>query len=320
MVAAIKLELVAAIIGIRKPEAWVTLDQAAQDQLATNVAGLPNELDPEREEAKRFDLLLLLLQLSVLAGTPGFDPMKARVIDIASALEAQQSVPVIRAQLDLLMELQSDEWWQDVTAPMLEMVRNRLRGLVHLIEKSKRTPIYTDFEDEIQAGQEIEFARFIPADSFERFRIKARHFLRAHQNHVAISKLRMNRALTPTDLVELERMLEESGIGTPDDFTRAKTDSQGLGLFVRSLVGMDRTAAKDAFADFLAGKTLRPTQSEFIDMIVEHLTDGGVMEVARLYESPFTNLDAGGPEAVFGEDDTDRLVGILDEIRARAVA
>ena len=303
-----------------KPEPWAALDEAALGQLAGEVAGLPSERDPEPEEAKRFDLLMLNLQLSVLQGLPGFDRMKERVIEIAAALEAQSAIPVIRDQLELIQEVQTDEWWQDITVPMLETARKRLRALVHLIEKGRQVPIYTDFQDEIGEAQEIEFTRFAGGDAFERFRQKMRHFLREHESHVAVNKLRMNRPLTPTDLAELERMLHESGIGTAEDVARAKTDSQGLGLFVRSLVGLDRGAAKDAFAGFLEGRALRANQIEFVNMVIDHLTDGGVMDVARLYESPFTNINAGGPEAVFGDAATEQLVEILEEIRHRAVA
>jgi len=45
---------------------------------------------------------------------------------------------------------------------------------------------------------------------FEKFKAKARHFLKAHEGHVAIHKLRTNEPLTPTDLDELERMLVQA--------------------------------------------------------------------------------------------------------------
>ena len=77
--------------------------------------------------------------------------------------------------------MQTDLWWQDVTVGMLENARKRLRGLVHLIEKRKRKPIYTDFQDEIGEGAEVAFDAFTPPDAFEKFRAKARHFLRQHQ-------------------------------------------------------------------------------------------------------------------------------------------
>ena len=65
-------------------------------------------------------------------------------------------------------------------------------------------------------------------------------------DHVAIGKLRKNRPLTVTDIAELERMLVEIALAAPDELRRAAEKSQGLGLFVRSLVDMDRSAAKDA--------------------------------------------------------------------------
>jgi len=85
------------------------------------------------------------------------------------------------------------------------------------------------------------------------FAPKARSFLLAHKDHVAIHKLRMNRALTAADVAELERMLREAGIGGPEEINQAKETSHGLGLFVRSLVGLDREAAKAALGGFLTG-------------------------------------------------------------------
>jgi hypothetical protein len=46
--------------------AWAVLSPEALSELSHEVAGLPSELDPEGEEAKRFDLLVLNLQLAML--------------------------------------------------------------------------------------------------------------------------------------------------------------------------------------------------------------------------------------------------------------
>jgi type I restriction enzyme R subunit len=68
--------------------------------------------------------------------------------------------------------------------------------------------------------------------------------LRSHQDNVVIFKLRTNKQLTASDLSELETILAQSGVGAEEDIVRAKQDSQGLGLFVRSLVGLDCEVAK----------------------------------------------------------------------------
>ena len=125
-------------------------------ELANQIAGLPSELDPEAEEAKRFDLLLLNLQLAQLRSEPAFARLRDQVKAIAGLLEERSSIPMVRQQMALIQDLQTDEWWQDVTVPMLEVVRRRLRDLVKLIEKQQRKPIYTDFEDEM--GAETGFA------------------------------------------------------------------------------------------------------------------------------------------------------------------
>jgi type I restriction enzyme R subunit len=227
---------------------------------------------------------------------------------------------MVKEVMPLIQGLQTDEWWQYVTLPMLEQVRKKLRTLIKLIDKQARKPVYTNFEDEMGAPAEIELPGFTSADNFERFRAKARHFLKQHEDHIAIHKLRSNEALTKTDLAELERILINSGIGKPDDVAKAKTESAGLGLFVRSLVGLDREAAKQALAGFVAGKTLSANQLEFVNLIVDHLTEHGVMMQDLLYESPYIDFNPQGVDGVFAPVQVERLMAILEEVRERAVA
>jgi type I restriction enzyme, R subunit len=126
-----------------------------------------------------------------------------------------------------------------------------------------------------------------------RFLMKVRHFLTQHENHITIQKLRRNEQLTPQDLAELERMFVAESVASSEDLERIRSEG-GLGLFVRSLVGLDREAAKQAMAGFVSGRTLSANQIEFIDLI-----NRGVMDPGRLYESPFTDVDDQGASGVF---------------------
>jgi type I restriction enzyme R subunit len=133
---------------------------------------------------------------------------------------------------------------------------------VQLIDKRSASRS-TDFEDRM--GGETDFT--LPASPTGPIKPSSsprRAFLLQHLDHVAVAKLRMNRPLTSSDLSELERLLGESGAGGPEDIRRAAENAQGLGLLVRSLVGMDRTAAKEALATFTNGKTLTANQLEFV--------------------------------------------------------
>jgi type I restriction enzyme R subunit len=303
-----------------KPESWVTLPPDALAELSHEVAGLPTELDPENEEAKRFDLLMLSLQLALLRSDHGFERLRDRVKELAGLLEEKSAIPMVREQMVLIEDVQSDEWWQDVTVPMLEIVRRRLRNLIQLIDKQQRRTIYTDFEDLMGQEVDIDLPGLAVGTDYAKFRAKARAFLREHLDHVAIQKLRRNRPLTASDLRELEKMLADSGLAGEEDIRRATEESQGLGLYVRSLVGLDRGAAKEAMAGFTAGKVLSANQLEFINLIVDHLTEHGIVEPSALYESPFTDLTPRGPEELFAPAEIDQLIRALDAVRATALA
>ena len=152
---------------------------------------------------------------------------------------------------------------------------------------------------------------------FDRFRAKAKQYLTAHQNHIAIYKLRSNQPLTQTDLNELERILLESG-ATSTDLDTARTDP-GLGPFIRSLVGLDREAAKKAFGQLLAESTASANQIEFINLIIDYLTNKGIMDPGLLYEAPFTDLSAQGPEGILSHDQFNAVVLALGQIRTTAI-
>jgi type I restriction enzyme R subunit len=213
----------------------------------------------------------------------------------------------------------SEEWWEGATVPMLETVRRRLRALIKLIPKGEKKIVYTDFEDELGDAVTIDLPQVTAGLNMAKFKDKARAFLRAHESHLALQRLRRNQALTPTDLVELEKMLLEAG-GSPELISEAREKSHGLGIFIRSLVGLDRDAAMQAFSDFIGGTTATPNQIEFINLVVEELTQNGVVEPERLFESPYTDINAQGPYGVFPEAKVTQIVRVLEEIRGRAVA
>jgi type I restriction enzyme R subunit len=302
-----------------KAETWLKLEREDLSELADNVARLPSEMVDDDEEAKRFDLLVLRTQLAVLKAEPGFARLRDQIRAIAGALEEQTSIPAIKTQLELIQAVAGEEWWQDVTVVMLESARMKLRALVKLIEKGKKKIVYTDFEDELGAETPIDLPEVVAGMDMPKFREKARQFLKAHENHVSLQRLRRNQPLTSSDLDEMGRMLVEAG-GSKELINEAIEKSHGLGVFIRSLVGLDREAAKQAFSELVIGTTATPNQIEFIDLVVQYLTENGVMEVDRLYESPFTDISPQGPESVFTSAKVDEMVKVLKEIMNRAAA
>jgi type I restriction enzyme R subunit len=101
------------------------------------------------------------------------------------------------------------------------------------------------------------------------------------------------------------------------DLSKVRSGS-GLGLFVRSMVGLDREAAKRAFDQFLAGRTFTANQIHFVNQVIDYLTQSGWMSPGQLYESPFTDFSPRGVEGVFDVTQVSQLVAILDSVRRNA--
>jgi type I restriction enzyme R subunit len=308
-----------AVEKYREPKAWIPVDDAKRKELVEEIAPLPSERGFGREEAKRFDLLIFSLQLALLKGSKRFDTLKKQLLEIASALEDQTGIPAIAQQAVLIEEIQTELWWEGVTVPLLELVRLRLRDLVQHIEKSRKAIVYSNFPDEIGEGIEHELPQVGEA-GFARFKQKARHFLKAHDHHIVLHKLRQGKPLTATDIGELEKMLLNAGVAEAGEIERARETSQGFGRFIRSIVGLDRAAVSEAFSDFLAAGVATASQIEFINMVIEHLTDQGVMDPALLYEPPFTDVAPTGPDQLFDEERVMQLLSKIEAINASAVA
>ena len=69
-----------------------------------------------------------------------FTKLSAQIREIARRLEDKSSVPMVKEQLELIQDLQQDEYWADINLPMLEQIRARLRDLVKFIDKKERKP------------------------------------------------------------------------------------------------------------------------------------------------------------------------------------
>ncbi len=308
-----------AVEHFQKQEAWSSLSPDDRETLITQVAGLPSALEDNDIAAKQFDFIILSGQLSLLRQDTAILRCREKVTDLAGKLEALSNVPMVAAEMALILEVQTEEYWKDIDAWTLEQLRRRLRSLIKLIEAEERKIVYTDFEDEIGTGTTIVLPDIGTGTDKERFLKKVRHFLEKHENHITILKLRRNEQLTKQDLTELERIMAEEAVATDQDLEGVRSEG-GLGLFIRSLVGLERDAAKSVFADFTANKTLNSNQIEFINLIIEHLTDKGAMEPSRLYESPFTDIDDQGVSGIFTQADVQQLVQVLAEVKQRAAA
>ncbi|AMT93090.1 restriction endonuclease subunit R [Brevibacterium linens] len=299
------------------PEAWADADDAAIAEAAGHLGGLPSSDVDAAEEAKRFDLLILHSQLAALEGN--FNTQTDRTVQmIAEVLLTKQSIPMVAAEAELLTDVAGDEWWQDVTLGMLENARVRLRGLAKFAKGRRQNPIYSNFVDELRESEPTNLAYQTTGVDLERFTEKARAHLNAHLDHLAVRKLVRNHQLTDTDLDDLKEILIVGGVGDEETIEKAAEKAHGLGLFLRSLVGLDRQAALELFSEYLDESRFSSIQIEFVRQIIDELSRNGVVERGRLFEEPYTDIYSGDVFELFPNGDLITIGARLDEVRDRA--
>ncbi|MEJ6831065.1 MAG: type I restriction-modification enzyme R subunit C-terminal domain-containing protein [Akkermansiaceae bacterium] len=210
--------------------------------------------------------------------------------------------------------MQEGEFWQNLSLDTLEDIRLRLRGLVHLIEKGFKPPVFTDFTDEVTVVRDGEPV-VIPTMTGPQYERKVRASLAENLERLEIQKLRQGKPLTPQDVGEMEKILTSLGESSGDTLLQElleRSQAPSLPHFIRSCVGMERKAVQERFASFLQERSLNPTQIRFIELIITQLTETGILSPEALYEQPFLALHAQGPEALFPNPQI--LEGIFEEV------
>jgi type I restriction enzyme R subunit len=299
---------------------WESLAEAQMAEIIADLAPLPTTVHDADEAAKRFDLVVVRSQIAVLYGRHGLEPHERCIQQIADGLLEQLRIPEIKKREELLRDVASDEWWVGVTPPMLETARRQLRSIVGLLDRKKRPPIYSDFEDTLGDVTEVAMPTLATFTDHERFRAKVYDFLVRQPDNLALQKLKKAQPLTQADLDSLQQLLISSGAAEPADLHRATENAHGFGRFIRSLVGMDRQTATTAFARFLDGKTATANQIQFIQLIIDRFTQDGGMAPGMLFEPPFTNNAPRGVTSLFDNDDARRIVAVIDQLNHSADA
>lgn len=315
--------------------AWDTLSKTDRQDIRTHLAPLA-PVEGEDELARRFDLLVLNLMVAVMEKDTTQKRYITRIHDIADALIKKPGIPAVAQQMPLIKTLKSPEFWQQVSIPALEQVRESLRDLIKFIDREEQKSAYTNFEDAF-TGHAAEKDIITWGTSFESYRQRVERYIRQHAHHVTIHRLRTNQPITPAELEELERLVFDGRErGTKEDLEhellsleqlKEKTDAKAaleayqksMGAFIRKIIGLDINAAKEAFSEFLDGKALQADQITFINQLIDYLAQNGTIDPGLLFEPPFTDINHEGVAGVFREEaQVMRLFEVIDDINRNA--
>ncbi|WP_276133509.1 DEAD/DEAH box helicase family protein [Polluticoccus soli] len=293
---------------------WNALNDLHIKELVDNIAGIVYEKD-EDEAAKRFDNLCYTIQLQLLEKASISDNLIIEVQTLAANLSRRGAIPLVAAKMDLIKEVQSKGYWQNLSIFKIESTRRDLRTLMKFLEKNTGRILYSNFDDEIvsAAAESKDITYEVGLEAYKR---KVRQYVLENANHLTIYKLRTAQPITAAEIQDLEKMLFEQGpAGSRTEFEKVY-GKQPLGTFIRSILGMDINAAKMAFGKFINNPSLNAQQIRFVDMIIAYLTTNGTIDVGKLFEPPFTEINSSGLLGVFNPDEANELVRVIEELSA----
>ena len=282
----------------------------------TNVSEIQEHISPliisivDDELAKRFDNIMYSIQLAKLTEKNAGRPIKS-VVQTAEELSKLSTIPQINAKRDVLLKVQTDVFWEEANIFELEEVREAMRELVKFLEKESQKDYYTNFKDNFTTLSEGE-APFYGSNDLQNYRKKVNQYLKEHQDHTAIYKLRYNKQLTRQDVEALEIILWNE-LGTQDDYKKEFGDTP-ITKLVRQIVGLDQQAANEAFSEFLNEEKMNLNQVRFIKLIIDYVVKNGTLEKKVLQEDPFRAL--GSVTELFKDniDDVRGIIRVIDTI------
>ncbi|MCR4903224.1 MAG: DEAD/DEAH box helicase, partial [Butyrivibrio sp.] len=265
----------------------------------------------DNELARRFDYLIYSIDLGILQSKNVQAPIDI-VVSAAEILQGKYSIPQVAAQKEIIEKVQTQDFWDNATIIELDQVREAMRGLLQYIDKIKRKIYYTNFTDEMSDAAKGD--PIYTSNDLKNYRKKVEFYLKEHEDHLSVYKLRNNKKLNETDMKELERILWTE-LGSKEDYVKEYGDTP-IGRLVRKIVGVDRSAVNEAFSKFTSDEHLNVNQIRFVNLIIDYIVaNGNIENNAVLMEEPFRSL---GSITVLFKDDlgtAKEIMGVVEDIK-----
>ena len=282
----------------KEESSWLALSHLDTWTLKNTIAPLiaKNTLDVN---AKRFDVLILQIELSLLDDDVYADRAILNVQKVAEELESRAVLPQVNAKMATIHEVLNPTYWEMCTAnkdlSWLEKVRIELRELTRFLAGDNNRWFVVNIQDETSFG---DVSGHIPTRMSYRQNIL--DFLAEHRDLPVLNKIYTMQQLTTSDIRDLERILW-SELGSKDDYDRYTEDmlcGSNVAMFIRSLIGVDRKVAVARFGEFLSGAKLNSDQEEYLATIISYVCENGDITIETIVnEEPFADYLS----PVFGE-------------------
>lgn len=307
---------------LKDPELLHQFDPATKARLLNDIAPLMQWRDVAGSEAAhRFDLLVCRLQTECLKQSSRFDDLKNEVLDELDGL--RMNLAPVRAVGPTIAEVRATEFWNGATVPKLEAMRGQLRRVMQYrlpAATAALPPRVIDVpEDPALFEQERHVVR-LEGLQLAAYRNRVEKVLRdLFATNETLQRIRGGQPVSESDLEALSSLVlaQDPSLDLHDLAEYYPECAGHLDQAIRGIIGLDAQAVQERFTAFVQEHpTLGSSQIRFLSLLQNHIALYGSIEVARLYEPPFTTLHTDSIDGLFpDEEQAHRIIEIIESFR-----
>lgn len=270
-------------------------------------------------DALALDLLVARMQFAVLRGSGALADLKIELMDRIAAL--QMHLNPVREKAETIKRVKSDAFWTDVSVADLEYARINLREIMHHRVKGGSQSVPPKVVDITEDAGQVQFARrsaTLKSVDMKAYQQVIEAELKKHfETNPVLKKIRRGEPVSDREIdVLVSLILTQNPDVRRENLEEFFSETAvPLYLAIRTIIGMDPEAVRDKFASFVQKHPkLSAKQTRFLALLQNHIARYGTIEVERLYDAPFTVIDADGPDGVF-ENEVD-LTDLIEIVRS----
>lgn len=273
-----------AVSHFKDADSWTYISDIDVLSLKNDISPLlpKNTLD---ENAKKFDIITLTIELSYICEDVSAGKCVQRVKFIAEKLLEKATIPQIQAKISTIKEVLTPVCWDNADIKWVEKVRTELRDLMKFLVGEKSQWFIVDIADLITDDGEQDGVLVRVS-----YRQRIIDFLANNRHLPVLDKIYNLEQITTEDVRELERILwvELGSKEEYDQYTSDKDCGPNVAMFIRSLIGVDRKNAVARFNEFISVSDLNAEQQEFLMAIISYVCENGdITKSIVVNESPF---------------------------------
>jgi len=268
-------------------------------------------------EAYKLDLLIARIQVAVLRKSGAVSDLKIELLDRLAAL--QMHLNPVREKAEVIKRVKSAEFWRSLTVADLEDVRQPLREIMHHRERKGGTPLPAKVIDVTENAAGFMLNRratnLATVDMKAYQQVVEAELKRHFETNPTLQKIRAGESVSEADIQTLVSLvLIQSSNASREILEEFFSETaMPLDFAIRSIVGLDPESVAKRFAEFARRHPkLTAKQTRFLGLLQNHIARFGSVTLDRLYEQPFTVVDADGLEGVFEKpEEIDDLLDLI---------